>query len=311
MNGMSNKFKPTYMATLISVAISAAGCTSSGDEPQFQYSSIPETEELEVVNFRGVRSASSRHTDDGFETGDYIYVYPLRSTDTTLPSENRRYRYNGSAFVKYGTTSDITKKPGETLTYFAINKYEQRNGNEFTLYSGYTDYLLCFMDSDDTDVLLGFAHFMPLLWIDIENAPSSIRKVTLLNVDNVVEVDGSDMTLSYDPLPGNEVEMSYSPTYGSYNYYLPPCVYPEKGEGFIRIYLTNGRTYLFGPPSDTRFEINNRYFWTADLSNARYETSISRGNGQHVNTVANVSTEAMTDTKGISLNLNMKPKSEY
>jgi len=300
---MSNKITTKQMAALIIAAISITACTSNSDEPSL--SSVA-TEEMEVVSFEAANTLTSRHTDEAFEDGDVIYVYPLRNGEFSLPNENRKYQFVGDMFAKTYYTSDITKKTGETLTYFAINEYERRNGNEFTLRSGDRDYLVAAVESDASHVELTFTHFMSLLWIDVKNAPASIRKVTLLDIDTEIEIDGTDLTLSYDPLPGTEVPMSYSSTYDSYAYFVPPCTYPDKGEPFIRVYLNNGVTYLFGPPSDTRFESNQQYIWETDLRYANPETSYSRSAEQSVNHMTMVSEKTMSGGENITLKFREK-----
>lgn len=271
------------MASLACVAMLLPSCSSDCDELSESLGNV----DTEVVRFKSGMNVTSRHTDAGFQYGDVIYIYPMEPGDVSLPQENRAYWFDGSAFVPASGTSDIYKKAGEQMTYFAINDYEQRMGNEFSFRSGDYDYLVTVAESSSSEVELVFTHLMSRLFIEIRGASTSINKVTLLGVNTEVGLDGVDLTMSYDPLPDTEVSMKYSSEYGSYVYYLPPVVYAYKSKPFIRIYTADGRTYLFGPPSDIAFEMNQQYFWTADLSTANPESSSrDAGLGQPVNTVS-------------------------
>lgn len=281
------------LAAIAATAGIMAACSDKAEEPPCPAPSAAGPE-LETVTFTTRGAATSRHTATEFEENDYIYLWYFKPGDVSASGSSLYYFSNG-LFHPTRSMYEIKKVPGEILTYVSVTDYVSKNGNELTFNGGLVDYLLAWMAIADNPVELVFTHAMAGLVLDVENAPATVWKVSLLNVCNTCEFDIVTAEMSYSPSDKETVDMFWLPDYRQYAYFLPPINYADYGVAFIEVHLTDGRIYRFGPPEDVEFEMNHAYYWTVDLDGARYTYESARSDAP-LNTARLVRDEAQNES---------------
>lgn len=257
----------TVMATLIAVSFASCSGSSDSDLPQ------PPAPSTVTVEFHARLKATSKATDTSFEGGDCIAI-----AKGNLRNENAySLVYNAATgrFDYIDETRKITKRPDESIRYIAFypdldnDQCDVQAIDEHTMdfMAGYTDLLLAVEETAGTNVVLNFMHIMSKVCVSVKNAPVSVSKVQLLNLQPKYRVDIEGDTYA----TGTEVaavDMRYSSAEGGYLYYVAPMNYMSATEPILRITLSNGETHDCVAPAAGYFEAGKAYSWTVDLADA-------------------------------------------
>lgn len=273
---MTPSLKPSHhnlrrLAAGAACALLLSSCDAAIDEPQAQ---LPPQGQIdrEVVTFATSGTAgatASRHTDDGFEEGDILYIHACKPGE--LPSGMpKQYKLKNGVFEPMFNSSIITKEPGETLEYIAQNVSRAATpwlypaGN-----SSYYDALICITESASTTVALDFIHLMSQLNVHIKGLSSSreILGVNLLDIHVEFEIRLEDDEMSVYGPTRKSVSMG-KVDQANYRYFAPPMHFIQAYTDFIEVILNTGEFYKFYLSNDVMLDNNHAYFWEIDLSTA-------------------------------------------
>jgi len=186
--------------TATMVAVGLAACSSGGkDEPEMpEPTPEPETPEgYEQVDFVSTIDPQSRATDTGFDPGDQISVWAVKSNGSTPAAllasgnyaTNLKYTYNSNN-IFVANSESIKKDAATNLNYYAVYPYSSSNRPSFTFsiktdqssYENYTASDLCVAFTDPTaatTVRLPFVHALVKIVIDIDSSISDVTGVEL------------------------------------------------------------------------------------------------------------------------------------
>ncbi|MBO4955005.1 MAG: fimbrillin family protein [Muribaculaceae bacterium] len=260
----------TAMAALVAVSFASCSSSSDSDAPDQPSGS------LVTVEFRPRLKATSKATDTSFENGDVIAI-----AKQDMRSENAySLVYNGttSRFDYIDDSRKITKELGQELRYIAFypdldnDQCDVQAINEHTMdfMGGYTDMLFAVEETASATVVLNFTHILSKLDITIENAPSPVSKVELLNLKPKYRVDIDGDTFATGTALA-AVTMRRNTTDDTYYYYVAPMNFMSTTETIGRITLANGSEVEFFAPETGYFDPGKAYTWKVDLSDAEPE----------------------------------------
>lgn len=239
------------------------------------------------VSFIGQIEASSRATDNGFDTGDAISVFAIEKT-TSNPSgvlqasnyaDNARFTYKDGLFSA-ASVSDVIEQPtdGTPLFYKAVYPYSINVRNEFTFtvnsdqYTGNTynksDLLVAeTVATTELKPQLTFNHKLSniLLEIKYEEKPAGTEKLYFNNVKTKTEVNLTKNTYTATGTTTNVRASSYGTNL--FRIVLPPQTM-EKGTQFITLEI-GGKTYKYVAGDD--------YVWLSGIQYSYYVTVKKNG----------------------------------